>query len=141
MKPQDFFTRLAGNTGQRVALPKPDGSSSDQWLHVLSVDSDAFRRAELRYRREIALAVSKKVGHEEMATLVGHLRTELLASLVAGWSFDEVLTETTVQELLREAPYIADLVDNTASNRRLFPQAPSVDSTSTPAGSSDCASQ
>ena len=43
-----------------------------------------------------------------------------MAALVIGWSFDEECTRENVKQLLKEAPYIADLIDRKAADAQLF---------------------
>lgn len=135
MKLADFYTREHGNAGHKLALPSPSGTPSEHWLRVASVDSDIFRDSELRYRREVAALAQRNPTPEEQQAHLKAMRIELLSRLVLSWSFEEPCDTTNVSNLLREAPYIADLVDVASANRRLFLPAPASNSLSSLGGS------
>ena len=114
-----FYTREAANKGTKVPLFTPDGKATEEWLLVLGVDSDEFRRAETRSRRA-ALEIAQIEDKAERDEVADRYRLELIASLIVSWSFDEECTLEEKVEFLREAPQVADLVDQIALNRKAF---------------------
>lgn len=120
MSMSDFFTAGPANAGVRVPLFKPDGTPSDQWLHVHGVDSDAFRNAELAKLRKLRELGSKKLSQVEQDNEVRNITRELLASLVSAWSFPEPCTFDNVVNFFRQAPQIEDAVDRFSAKRDNF---------------------
>lgn len=129
-----FYTRDKANEGIRVDLFTPDGRKSGEWIMVRHIWSDAFAEAEeaaklkvgdylrselqrlgLKDEDEIPPEVRKgiKVAGREA-------RIDLLASLVAGWSFEAECTVENARDFLHRAPQIADQVDKIAGNSRSF---------------------
>lgn len=117
-KQNKFFTRQGSNEGIRIPLSLPDGSATEEWLHILGADSDAFRKKEAEYRRQ-AFSVADKTP-DEVEKFREEGRYRLLASLVVHWSFEEECTEENVYKFLREAPFLADQIDTVASRRAFF---------------------
>jgi hypothetical protein len=130
------FTREAANAGVRVNIP-----DSDDWIHVLGQDSDAFRKAQAEMRKSILGYVQEngeKSRHTlEFMSLVDKLTDDLKASLVADWSFEETCTVENVKELFLNAPAIAELVDVTAGKREKFVQPSPQPSGTSPSSSSN----
>jgi len=122
-----FHTRKVANEGIVVPLYNPrTGEKTEHWLRIRGRDSDEARRAELTIRRRI-VERAKDAAAKDAATLKAVLREAEdnetlrgLAALVMAWSFDKPCTEEAVVEFLREAPQIADAVDEVASKRALF---------------------
>lgn len=139
MKRQDFYTRTTAETGARVTLPKPDGSLSDEWVVVVGMDSDRFRKADLEARRATLSAIENKDSkyHSDRDGFALEQRLRVLAKSVVLWSFDETCDEQAVLELLREAPYVADLLDKQIAQRALFQSTHSGSSSSSPGVSSN----
>lgn len=116
---KEFFTRQAANEGVKLPLLLPDGSESEHWLMVRGVDSDAFRMAESKSKRKV-IELAQITDQQERATQVREVELECIASLIAGWSFEEKLTTDNVVHFLREAPQIADAVNKFAVRRADF---------------------
>ena len=117
---QHFFTRQKANEGVKLPLDLPDGTPTAHFITVRGVDSDDFRRANTESKRKLVeLALDR-----ERATLDPkeheQQRLNVLASLVAGWSFDQPCTFENIITLLREAPNLADQIDRIAAKRHLF---------------------
>ena len=116
---QQFFTREKANEGIEFKLALPDGTPTEHWLRIRGIDSDAFRRAEAESRR-LMLEIASKGDKDAAEAASNSAREQLLASLVAGWSFSEPFTKENVLKLLVDAPQIADQIDRIASNRKRF---------------------
>lgn len=121
-----FMTRANANAGVRVPILGPDGKDSGEWIHVLGVDSDAFRRAKAVGNREVLEARAKwdetnhKPTAEEAADVIQTSRLNLLCSLVTDWSLEEPCTPENVRTLFIEAPAIAEYVDTVSAQRNRF---------------------
>ena len=126
---EQFFTREAGNQGRKVPLVWPDGSNSDHWIMIHSVDSDAFRESDSRLRRGLVDLID--MDPEEREKALHDNKVEAVASLVSGWSFDLDFTPENLKKFLIEAPQIADMVDRVAANRAFFLTKSSENSSST----------
>lgn len=132
---QDFFTRQKANDGVKFPLALPDGTVTEHWLLVRSIDSDAFRAAETNSLRQ-AMLLSKESTQQEREDIANSGKLLMIASLIADWSFSEPLTQESAVNFLREAPQIADEIDRTANKRSLFYKLDSSNSTPTPPPSS-----
>lgn len=117
--PSDFFTRERANHGVRVMLPGPDRQPTDQWLHILHTDSDAYRAGVSLTMQKIAELAAERDEAKRKAKQAD-LEFEAIAALVSDWSFDAPFSREGVIELLREAPYIKDLIDRKAADNALF---------------------
>jgi len=144
-----FFTRGGSNTGVRVPIRLPNGDESDEWLNVLGIDSDQWREAYAEAKRAaITIATLGKDENGKEAPEARDVRRKALreeelkldASLVSGWSFQEECTRETVIELLREAPYLVQIIDNVSSDRARFLGVKSSNSPSTQNGVSNSTS-
>lgn len=114
-----FHTRSVANDGVRLPLSTPDGVRTEHWLHVLGADSDAFRDAELKAKREgMRIAAIRDEAERMAATRV--LQNAVLAAAISAWSFPKPCTRENVVQFLTEAPQIADSVDALISRRALF---------------------
>lgn len=129
MNMQDFYTRQKGSEGKKVPLYSPSGEPTSHWLLVRSIDSDEFRRAEIQAKRAAAKLVEIE-DEEERAAEVRKQTTGVIASLIAGWSFEQECSPDNVVNFLTEAPQIADMVNQIAARRRDFYNAPSENCTS-----------
>lgn len=114
---KEFHTRERANEGLRLPLYRPDGTKSRHWLQVRGTDSDAFRLAETRAKRRVPdIAANPETRDEAMR----ELELGCIAALIADWSFDEKLTDDAAIKFLREAPQIADQVNEVAAQRARF---------------------
>jgi len=114
-----FFTRAVANEGIRLDLELPTGGKSGEWIHVLGIDSDRYRKAETALmRRLIDLAQIKEDAVKDQSRTDEEIT--LAASLVDAWSFEEPCTTENVITLFREAPQIQKLVDRAAFDRARF---------------------
>lgn len=114
-----FHTRTKSGEGVSVPLMLPDGSPTEHWVKVRGVDSDEYRRADSRARRR-AIDIAQEKDEAKREDMIEDTKLDVLAVLVADWSFDKPCTSEEVKAFLREAPQVADLVDKTAYKRALF---------------------
>lgn len=130
-----FFTRELANEGIEIPLYLPDGTKTEHWLRIRGVDSDHFRLAEAESKRD-AMRVAMIEDPLERAKAIADAKLNLIAALVISWSFEKECTLENVKEFFRQAPQIADAVDQVASKRALFFAKRSSSSLSTPKPSS-----
>lgn len=131
---EQFFTNAAANEGIRVPLTAPDGTKTDQWLRVHGVDSDKFRAADARSRREASKIASIENEAERDLAMID-LTRRLTAELVFDWSFPQPCTPENVVAFFKQAPQIQEAVDFFASRRAFFAKRTSPSSAVTPATS------
>lgn len=117
---EDFFTREKANKGKKVELVKPDGTPSEHWLVVRGIDSDVFRETQIRLSREAIEELSENSDQDIEQSITKDKRLELLASLVADWSFDKTCNTQNVISFLKEAPQIEHQIDATVTRRAFF---------------------
>lgn len=122
MKPKTkidaFFTRARANEGIEMPLLLPDGTDSGETMHILGVDSDAFRKASAVKSREMTRILT--LPEDERHDAHDKANAVLLASLVTGWSLDTPFTHENVVTLLLESRTVADQVDSLAGDRARF---------------------
>ena len=112
----DFFTREKANEGKKVFLTLPDGTETEEYLIIRGVDSDYYVAAFQEVKRRLSLNTDK----DNPEYTPKDAEIDILASLVAGWSFKEDYTTENIAKFLREAPQIALKIDDIAGNRSLF---------------------
>ncbi|WP_299726851.1 phage tail assembly chaperone [uncultured Endozoicomonas sp.] len=145
MTPEDFYTKPACNTPQRLKLYTIDGADSGEWIEVYGIDSDAYEAALAETQQqllaiEVTTSVYKtkaleggstptemekaandllQVSQDRQAILKSR-ELETKAALVAGWSFKKEFNKANVMELLRNSPAIAQSLDSFITNRLNF---------------------
>lgn len=127
--PALFHTREAGNEGTRMPLLDPaTGEKTAHWLHILSMDSDVYRKANTQAMRRVTGIEHIEAEDQKLEAHEDNGLT-LVASLVTGWSFDQPETpeedrlECTldnVKDFLREAPQIRAAIDRASGERSFF---------------------
>jgi len=135
----DFHTREVANEGIKLPLSLPDGKKTEHYLIIRGIDSDEFRRANIKQQRE--LMNLSQLSDEEREHKLEHSQTELVASLVAGWSFVDEFNQENLINWLKNAPQIADMIDRIASQRGLFIKKKPVSSSSLPSSKSSSQSR
>lgn len=112
------------NAGQRLILKDAAGNDTEDWIHVLGMDSDTFQRASKAMRRSLMAYLDKNNGakpsDEAYIDLSVQEQRKLQTALVQSWSFDEPCTPKLVLELFTCAPFIGEQVDSFASKRERF---------------------
>lgn len=133
---EDFFTREKANEGIELPLYAPGSKEpSGHWLRVRGVDSDEFRAANVASQRNLRSALDgNKVPDEQFHIDQKRL---LVASLVAGWSFDTEFNQENLLNFLKNAPQIEEAVNQIATRRNLFFNNGSTASTNTPGPNSN----
>ncbi len=122
MKPKTkidaFFTRAKANEGIDMPLLLPDGTDSGETMHILGVDSDAFRKATVEKSREMTRILT--LPEDERHEAHDKANAVLLASLVTGWTLETPFTTENVVKLLLESRTVAEQVDSLAADRARF---------------------
>lgn len=132
MKSQ-FFTRAKSNEGINLKLNLPDGTPTKYWIRIRGVDSDAYKKA-IADMRARAMALMGSEDADDQAKLKSMSKgqvheDELLnihVALVADWNMEDdnekplPCTPEEVKKFLREAPQIADQINELSTRRKLF---------------------
>ena len=116
----EFVTRPLANEGVKVSLLLPDGSKSDHWLKIRGADSDAYRHGQAELFRLNMQKIQTDGKIEESVKAFEEKHTEILASCIAGWSFDEELTCEEAIQFLKDAPKVRDTIEETIRDQNLF---------------------
>ncbi|AUR88716.1 hypothetical protein NVP2117O_38 [Vibrio phage 2.117.O._10N.261.45.E9] len=117
-----FYTRDSAEKGIKLPLILPNGEKTDEYLVVLGVDSDTFRKANtvaIRSSANVRMTMPKAT-EEELAAAQDEIELELIATLVTDWSFETECTKANVIEFLRNAPQLRDAVNIKAASRAAF---------------------
>lgn len=130
MSMKQFFTREKANEGKKLMLDNPDGTPSEHFIVIRSVDSDAHQEAAINRDRQYLKAASAE-SDEEKNQIIKSLRLDVLASLIVDWSLPEKCTPKNARLLLKEAPQIATEIDRHSSNRSFFYESSAIDSVPT----------
>lgn len=135
MSMEKFFTREKANLGIQVPLYYPGTNEpSGEWVRVVGMESDRFRKAEHEAKRKAVEIRSMDEADRTEAQL--NIRRGVVASLIVDWSFPQECTHENVVEFLREAPQIEEAVNTIAGKRHLFFVKGSSGSVNTPDSSS-----
>lgn len=119
MRPTDFYTVPKSESGVRMPIPLPTGADSGEWLLVVGPDSLAFGKAAAELNK--AMAEAKSIEDEkEREKFAEDTWNRYVASLILGWSFSEPFTPDAVLEFVANAPRVAQLVQNTATDPARF---------------------
>lgn len=106
-----FHTKRAANEGVKLNLTLPDGTSTEEWLHVVPQDSDIFVKASADLRK-------KALKNDAFTDADSRL---LSATCVTGWSDEAPCTPEAVATLFENAPYIQREVELLIyDNKRFF---------------------
>ena len=123
---EQFFITPQAEEGIKVELTAPDGRETGHWLKVLGSDSQTFRRAHATHQKKRVerLKDGKKLSAADQRTVEDKAERELVATLVADWSFDEPCTNDNVVAFFKKAPQIMEQVDLVAGQRANFSPVP-----------------
>lgn len=119
MKASDLFTRQIANSGAKLDIPAPDGSSTGEWIVIRHTDCDEFRRLQAEITTTAAM-IRPDASQKERTELRDRVRKQLTASLVSSWSLEDECSEKNIIELIENAPYLADWIDRQADKAALF---------------------
>lgn len=112
------------NAGARMKIADASGNETDDWLHLLGIDSDTFQKASKQMRRTMLAYMEKhngaKMSDEGYNALTIEEQRRLQVVLVQDWSFEEPCTPENVLALFKAAPFIGEQVDNFAGKRERF---------------------
>lgn len=105
-----------------MMLSLPDGSETNEWLKLRGINSPQFEKAASVADRELLELKQKDLDehsqeHKEERKAITR---KMLASLIAGWSFDQAATSEAVIDFLTGAPQIQRSVDEFAVQIRNF---------------------
>lgn len=140
--PLDAFNiATKSEDGVKMPLRLPDGTPTEHFFVIRGGDSPTFRKAQARINREkvalLKVGNGKEMDPADRAMREASLQRNLVASLVAGWSFSdsEIMgegnciecTPEKVSAFLETAPQIQEEVDAFAGQRSNFFNKPSID--------------
>tara|TARA_R110000744_G_scaffold143559_1_gene255491 strand:- start:1229 stop:1669 length:441 start_codon:yes stop_codon:yes gene_type:complete len=121
---QSLFTRDLANDGVKVELSFPDGKDSGFWILVAGIDSDVYRKGKTKLMR-FAISLSGK-NDEESEDLYQLEIIKRTAACIIDWNLiDDDGSEWPINDsnrfkLLRQAPQIADKIDDVITSRSLY---------------------
>lgn len=129
---EDFNIVDPSEKGINITLCLPDGTETEHFLTVRGADSPTFRKAQARNNRERLALLKVKDKAKEMdaadrAMRESGLQDQLVASLVADWSFPQECTIENVAAFFAKSPQIREQVDLFAGERANFFNKPSTD--------------
>jgi len=103
--------------GVKMPLFGLDGAISSDFIMVRWAYSDEVRAVAAKMTRELKPGPDGEAAEEGLAeTLI----LEGIVQQVAGWSFKKKCTTKAIYEFLKERPDIADRIDITSGNTKLF---------------------
>lgn len=108
---KQYMTRDTANEGAKLHVVSPDGSLSDDFLIILSTDSDAFIHEETAILREVAFSVNDNNDKDDPVEKARKNKLRLACVLIKSWSFDEKCNPENKLEFLKNSPRNADSVD------------------------------
>ncbi len=123
MKASQLHTRQLANQGVSKPILFPDGTPTGEFVTILGIDSDAFRRAARVAGRERARILELPEDAREDAHNAN--RNRMMASLVTGWTLEDECTTEVVVDMFENAPDFLKLVDDEANDRTNFFKKPS----------------
>ena len=127
-----FHTRSDSENGYIVKLLDPiTGEDTGEWIKIRGMDSDQFKIADARGRRELLQMVQNKPQYdqEEYDRLVIKIERKCVAALIMEWSFEEEVSSENTYEFLKAAPQICDTLNYEAAKRSNFSTRTSENST------------
>ena len=78
-----FHTRAAANEGIKLPLTLPDGTATEEWLQIRSIDSDAFRAAEAASNRRLLEAMASEKRRRASSGRMASAFFQAMAALMA----------------------------------------------------------
>lgn len=121
---ESLFTRDLANDGVKVDLFFPNGKSSGFWILVAGIDSDVYRKGKTKLMR-FAISLSGK-NDEESEDLYQLEIIRRTAACIIDWNLVDddgaewPLNDSNRFKLLRQAPQIADKIDDVITSRSLY---------------------
>lgn len=115
MRAADFHSKSKHEEGTKVLLKKPDGTLTEEFVVLLGRDSEAFRRAQAKYRDN---SVQAQADDKTFDSYVEGVK--LTASAIKSWSLEDDCNEKNATELLLNAPYILDQLDAALYDSKRF---------------------
>ena len=109
------------NDGVKMPLTLPDGTATDEFIVVRGADSTLFRGAKAKCNRELLKNLKKiKDDPEKQEKVQTEATRNLVAALVADWSFPEECNAVNVAKFLADAPQVQEQIDMFADTRTNF---------------------
>jgi hypothetical protein len=119
-----FNTTTMANEGVKMPLYLPDGTKTEHFLVLRGGDSKAFKLAQSKMNRAFLDTATrlkeKKIDDAQAANEREANNRFLIASLVAGWSFEKDCSPANVAEFFESAPQIQQETDLFAGDRSNF---------------------
>ena len=132
---EEFYTRSIASEGVKVPLTLPNGEPSEHWIQMRGIDSDEYKKADAAVKRKL-LEVSKIEDADKRFEAGQDLEREVIAAIIAGWSFSLECTTENKMKFLKEAPQIHDQLNQLSANRKYVFRKGSMNSSSGQAESS-----
>jgi len=124
---EQFYTRDKANEGLTLPLYLPNGQKTEDFLIILGVDSDAFRKVNIEEQRKVSttMEIATKIEDEDERKAFIDKREQdskntVLAALIKDWSFTQDCTTEEKIKFLENAPQIADAINTFAADRKRF---------------------
>ncbi len=114
---QEFFTKEANSTPQKLPLKLKTGEPTEHYLMLVGVESDVFRIAQSKALREGAIRATAGEYDDKTAK---DLDLNLVASLIDSWSFEQDCTQENKVKFLDNAPYVRDAVNSFSAEQDNF---------------------
>lgn len=126
MSMERYKIRNQAQKPTRVFLYDPaTNERTEDWMDIRSSMSDEFIEARDEVMQEVQNIMEPNT--EKRKALVNELQLKMKAALVAGWSFEEELTEENIVEFIREAPQVQQMIMTVADDSKRFFGKPSDD--------------
>lgn len=115
-----FRTRDKANSGIKLPLVDPStGKETDQWLIILSIDSDAYQKVNTKAMRQSSV-IQALTDDDAKALAINSNSLDIVTALVQDWSFELPCTPENVRQFLIDAPQIRGAINIMAADRALF---------------------
>lgn len=115
MKASQFHSRVKHEEGITVPLLLPDGTVTEESVVLMGRDSRVFRKAQADYRDRMMSARSEEKPFDSHVEGV-----KLTASAIKSWTLEEALTVESAVDLLNNAPYLLDKLDEVLYDAKRF---------------------
>lgn len=109
---------------QELTFTFPNAGDTGIKLYIRSQYSKEFREADSRATRQVSSLTISSNGAPIEPSLLDHIELGVMASLVAGWDFEEECTTENIIEFLAANPHTKKEINQLAAQDSLFFVAP-----------------